>query len=116
MADSERFSVFSLFTVVNRQVTSQALVGGWMLSFFGTVTVDLTEIAVKDIPAKIRVIQFFGSVTLMLPADQVIERHITQISGSVGDRRSSRPKLHIGKIPHIQLSGVVVLGHLDITT
>ena len=115
MADSARFDVFSLFTIVNRQVASQALVGGRVMSFFGNVTVDLTETAIKDIPATIHVIQVFGSVTLMLPDDLLIDTQMTVISGGVGDRRSSRPKLHIGEIPHIRFSGVVVMGHLDIT-
>ena len=115
MANSERFNVFSFFTVANHQVASRALAGGRVVSIFGNVTVDLTETAIKDVPAKIRVIQAFGSVTLMLPADLVIDTQITIISGGVGDRRSSRPKLRFGEIPHVRFTGIVILGHLDIT-
>ena len=116
MVDSVQFRVLSILRTINSHVVSQTLTGGLVLSFFGDVTVDLTEAAFTKVPAKIHVILVFGSVTLILPPDQVSDSHIIQISGGVRDRRSSRPRLHIGDKPHIRLSGVVVLGNVDITS
>lgn len=111
MAENSQFSVTSVFNDVRRKFNQADFERGYVTSVLGNADMDLREVKMKGTEALLEITNVLGSTYIYTPMDWNITLDITEIAGTVKDRREEKTS---GKKKTLKITGVTVLGDIYI--
>jgi predicted membrane protein len=102
----------NIFGGTKKRIYSKSFKGGQTTNFFGGTDIDLTQADMQK-PAVIDVVQVFGGVKLVIPANWEIKSEVVSIFGGFNDKRNM-PSSTQDTSKMIVLTGVCIFGGIDI--
>jgi predicted membrane protein len=102
----------NVFGGTKKRIYSKSFKGGQTTNFFGGTDIDLTQADVQK-PAVIDIVQVFGGVKLVVPANWEIKSEVVSIFGGFNDKRNM-PSSTQDTSKMIVLTGVCIFGGIDI--
>jgi hypothetical protein len=108
---SSRITGFSLFSSIERRVTSQSFRGGDVSAIMGGHEIDLRGARIDGESAVIDVFVIMGGVDITVPEGWVVSNEIVPIMGGIEDRARVAGGAPSG---HLILRGVVLMGGVEI--
>jgi len=105
------FELTTVFGGTKKRVFSKKFRGGETTCIFGGTDLDLSQADIEG-PVVIDVVQLFGGVKLIVPANWEVKSEITAILGGFDDKRSTPQALNPGK--KLIITGFVMFGGVDI--
>lgn len=103
-------SMVAVFGGSQRRVTSDAFVGGTVISVFGGSEVDLRDASVESPPAVVEALSLFGGLEVRVPEDWAVSTEVLTIFGATED---SRPRTGEGE-PQLVITGLTLFGGVEI--
>lgn len=108
--DEEYVNSTNIFGSTKKRIFSKSFRGGQTTNFFGGTVLDLSQADI-DKSIVIDVIQVFGGVKLIMPANWVVKSDVVSIFGGLDDKRNMAPS-DPDKV--VVLTGVCIFGGIDI--
>lgn len=105
------FDITAIFGGAKRKVFSKNFKGGDATCIFGGTDLDLTQADIQG-TVVIDVVQMFGGVKLIVPANWEVKSDIVAILGGFDDKRSAPQGPSSGK--KLVITGFVMFGGVDI--
>ena len=105
------FDITTIFGGAKKKVFSKQFKGGDTTCLFGGTDLDLTQADIQG-TVIIDVVQMFGGVKLIVPANWEIKSDITAILGGFDDKRSTPQAPSSGK--KLVITGFVMFGGVEI--
>ena len=109
---SDGLDVLAVFSSSDERISGSGFKGGRVTSIFGAAKIDFLDATIEDRPAEIDLAVTFGSCSLVVPEDWIVDRHATVVFGGNRDKRSPAPAAS-GE-PHLIVTGIVLFGELEI--
>lgn len=102
----------NVFGSSKKKIFSKSFVGADITNFFGGTELDLTQADVEH-TAVIDVVQVFGGVKLVIPANWSVRSDVASIFGGINDKRSTPASLD-NPDKMLVISGVCIFGGIEI--
>lgn len=103
--------LLAVFGGIKKRIFSKTFKGGKATNIFGGTEIDLTQADIEG-TAVLDVVQAFGGVKLIVPANWEVKSDITSILGGVDDKRNTSTAPSSGK--KLILTGTCIFGGVDI--
>lgn len=113
--DDENFNINAIFGTNRKIIKSKNYQGSNINSVFGNIYIDAVETEFDGV-IYIDILNLFGSVDLVLPANYEVRNDLVPILGSVNDRRNllRHNPTNTENKKYIVLKGTVLFGNVDI--
>lgn len=108
---ADEVTAISIFGGSDSRVTSDAFVGGEVVSIFGGGEIDLRDAAVANPPAVIESVAIFGGPEIRVPTDWNVTLDVLTLFGGAED---SRPRGDVSAEPDLVVTGVTIFGGVEI--
>lgn len=113
--DDESFNINAIFGTNRKVIKSKHYQGSNINSVFGNIYMDAVETEFEGV-IYIDILNLFGSIDLVLPANYEVRNELVPILGSVNDRRNllRHNTMNTENKKYIVLKGTVLFGNVDI--
>lgn len=113
--DNESFNINAIFGTNRKVIKSKHYQGSNINSVFGNIYLDAVETEFDGV-IYIDILNLFGSIDLVLPANYEVRNELVPILGSVNDRRNllRHNTLNSENKKYIVLKGTILFGNIDI--
>lgn len=113
--EDESFNINAIFGTNRKVIKSKHYQGSNINSVFGNIYLDAVETEFDGV-IYIDVLNLFGSIDLVLPANYDVRNELVPILGSVNDRRNQlrHNTVNTENKKYIVLKGTVLFGNVDI--
>lgn len=105
------FDITTIFGSSKRRIFSKKFKGGKITSIFGGSDIDLTQADLEG-TVVIDVVQLFGGVKLIIPANWEVKSDVTVVFGGVEDKRAVQAAPGSGK--KLVITGFAMFGGVDV--
>lgn len=113
--EDESFNINAIFGTNRKVIKSKHYQGSNINSVFGNIYMDAVETEFDGV-IYIDILNLFGSIDLVLPANYEVRNELVPILGSVNDRRNllRHNTMNTENKKYIVLKGTVLFGNVDI--
>lgn len=102
----------NIFGGTKKRIFSKSFRGGQTTNFFGGTEIDLTQADLNKV-AVIDLVQVFGGIKLIMPANWEVKSEVVSIFGGLNDKRNM-PSSTQDTSKMVVLTGVCIFGGIDI--
>jgi predicted membrane protein len=110
-SSEDYFDLTAIFGSVKRKIFSKTFKGGQSTNIFGGTEIDLSRADIEGVVV-IDVVQVFGGVTIVAPANWEVKPELTSIFGGVEDKRNSPAEATSNK--KLVITGTSLFGGVEI--
>ncbi len=109
-SDADSIDEVSIFSGIEKSVTSKSFRGGKITSIFGGSEINLTQAVLSEGPNSIEMVAIFGGATLIVPPDWDVKVDVTAVFGGFTDKRYKRTDLATDPNKTLIIHGAVIFG------
>lgn len=112
--NDERIELVTIMGGVKKNLISKNFKGGEVVNIFGGTEINLMQADITNV-ARLEVVQVFGGVRLIVPANwQIHQTEVVTIFGNVEDKRPVNSSPVNEEVKQLLLVGVTVFGGIEI--
>ncbi len=112
--DDSTVSVIAVMGGVERSVGSQSFEGGDVIAFMGGGKLDLRAARPASQEIELEIFAMWGGYEIVVPPEWEVSVELLPLLGSVEDKRTHHERS--GEAPVLTLSGVVIMGGIEVKT
>jgi predicted membrane protein len=110
ISDIDVIDEITIFSGIEKAVTSKNFRGGKITSIFGGSEINLMQAGLSEGKNSIEMVAIFGGATLIVPPDWDVKVDVTAVFGGFTDKRYKRTDINTNPDKTLVIHGAVIFG------